>query len=109
MSTLSSHPNAKTTPASPLCIKPVPSTNPHETTRPLTPPPSEPLGAPATPVVLDTESKTAKIIAEIKAKAYAVASSSGDEDASLEFHDLESSSSSDSDDNPFDSKGKTNA
>ena len=61
----------------------------------LTPPVSDPLPLPATPVALDAASKSAKIIAEIKARAYANSMSSP-ETVPFEFDDeLESSSDED--------------
>ncbi|KAH9930387.1 hypothetical protein B0H21DRAFT_106737 [Amylocystis lapponica] len=69
------------------------------TFRPTTPPATnQPAPHPSTPVALDTESKTRKIIAEIKAQVYAAATSSPEEDVQPEFQELEDSSSSDSDD-----------
>jgi hypothetical protein len=61
----------------------------------LTPPVSDPLPLPPTPVALDAASKSAKIIAEIKARAYANSMSSP-ETVPFEFDDeLESSSDED--------------
>jgi len=61
----------------------------------LTPPVSDPLPLPPTPVALDAASKSAKIIAEIKARAYANGMSSP-ETVPFEFDDeLESSSDED--------------
>ncbi|OBZ68299.1 hypothetical protein A0H81_11863 [Grifola frondosa] len=65
--------------------------SPSEFFRALTPPPSDPVSLPATPVVLDEKSKTAKLIDEIKARAYAAAHSSPEEPELLEFKELESS------------------
>ncbi|KAI0949519.1 hypothetical protein AcW1_009108 [Taiwanofungus camphoratus] len=71
--------------------------------RSLTPPTSDPVPSPTTPEALDVESKTAKIIAEIRAKAFAAAPSSP-EDEPLEFKELDDSSSDDSDDGFFTSR-----
>ena len=61
----------------------------------LTPPVSDPLPLPSTPVALDAATKSAKIIAEIKARAYANSMSSP-ETVPFEFNDeLESSSDED--------------
>ncbi|KIM40065.1 hypothetical protein M413DRAFT_446218 [Hebeloma cylindrosporum] len=69
------------------------SSSPFDQTR--TPPVSDPLPLPPTPVALDAASKSAKIIAEIKARAYANSMSSP-EAAPFEFNDeLESSSDED--------------
>lgn len=59
---------------------------------PGTPPPSGPSSMPPTPVALDRASKTAQIIAEIKAKAYATATSSP-EPVTLELDDHSDTSS----------------
>lgn len=81
---------------------------------PSTPPATQFLSMPPTPVALDAESKAAKIIAEIKAKALAAMSDSSDEDNNdLELKELEDSSDDDFDDSflrsPKDDKGKVNA
>lgn len=52
----------------------------------LMPPVSDPLPLPSTPVALDAASKSAKIIAEIKARAYANGLSSP-ETVPFEFND----------------------
>ncbi|KAH7913893.1 hypothetical protein BJ138DRAFT_1144969 [Hygrophoropsis aurantiaca] len=58
---------------------------------------SQPLSMPVTPGALDTDTKTAQVIADIKAKAYAASLSSSDDNRPpLEFRELE-----DSDDDEF--------
>ncbi len=63
---------------------------------PGTPPPSGPSSIPPTPVALDRASKTAQIIAEIKAKAYATVTSSP-EPVTLELDDHSDTSSDEED------------
>lgn len=65
-----------------------------QSSEPGTPPPSGPSSIPPTPVVLDCASKTAQIIAEIKAKAYATVTSSP-EPVTLELDDHSDLSSDD--------------
>jgi len=60
-----------------------------------TPPSSDPSSLPATPVALDVASKTAKIIADIKARAYARNTPSPE--PVFEFNDILESSSDEED------------
>lgn len=78
-----SSPAFQTPIAAPACLPSPPDTN-------ELPP------LPATPKPIDPEAKTAKLIAEIKARAYA-ANQSSDDDQPLTFPELEDSSDDDDD------------
>ncbi|KAK7053353.1 hypothetical protein VNI00_003979 [Paramarasmius palmivorus] len=54
---------------------------------PLTPPMSGPESPALSPVILDSDAKTAKIIAEIRAKAYAKIQSSPEDEKKIEFRE----------------------
>jgi hypothetical protein len=72
-----------------------PESSPEPQEQPLLLTPQQPRmqrSLPATPVALTEASKTAKIIAEIKAKAYAAALSSPEDSPVGEFRELEDSS-----------------
>lgn len=83
-----------TTPASPVPFASTPKTPPRSRTSIVAHAP-----LPATPVALDSDSKTAQIIAEIKATAMAASASTPDERSELlEYKDLTESSEDDDED-----------